>query len=182
MLSPTASLFYAQATATQRTQVLQYLQTRLRRHFPTLPAQAFARALAELRPPLLVTGSYVALPYLDLTHLVQYLSDTPALLLLDPPLFGPWALELAQHSLHTSELTAGVLVALAAKPRTGCPPPLWTLLQRLATPYPLAERIVQARRWDLPSSPPLPAGQPGGGPAPGSPAVAYLLQLLAPDR
>lgn len=180
MLSPTASLPYTQATAAQRVQVLQYLQIRLRRHFPTLPEQTFARALAELCPPLLFTDSHVALPYLDLTQLVQYLGDTPELLLLDPPLFGPWALDLAQHSLHTSELTAGVIVALAATPRTPCAPQLWALLRRLATPYPLAERVVQARRWDLPGSPPLPAGRPGGGPAPGSSTITSLLQQLTP--
>lgn len=179
MFPPTA-LPYAQATATQRAQALEYLQARLRRHFPALSEQCFARALTEFRPSLLLTDSHVALPYLDLTQLVQYLSDAPELLLLDPPLFGSWALDLAQHSLHTSELAAGVIVALAAAPRTRCNPQLWTLLQRLATPYALAKRVVQARRWDLPNSPPLPAGRPGGGPAPGSPVVTSLLQLLAP--
>lgn len=180
MLPPTASLLpYAQATATQRSQALHYLQARLRAHFPTLSEHPFARALAEFRPALLLTGTQVALPYPELTQLVQYLGHAPEVPLLDPPLYGPWALALAQYALHSSELAAGAIEALAAAPRAPCPPLLWQLLQRLATPAPLAERIVQAQRWELPGSPALPSGRPGGRPAPGSLAVAHLLSQLA---
>jgi hypothetical protein len=42
-------------------------------------------------------------------RLVQYLSHSPELPLLDPPLFCRPALELAQYVLHTSELSVGVL-------------------------------------------------------------------------
>jgi hypothetical protein len=177
---PTRLLPYAQATPTQRAQVLEYLQARLRRHFPTLSEQPFARTLAECTPPLLLTGAHVALTHLDLTQLVQYLGDAPELPVLDPPFYGPWALDLAHHLLHSSELAVAAIVALAAQPDTSCAPQLWALLQHLATPYPLAERIVQARRWDLPGSPPLPNGRPGGGPAPASAVVRHLLHQLAP--
>jgi hypothetical protein len=177
---PTQLLPYAQATATQRAQVLQYLQARLRRHFPTLPERPFARTLAECAPPLLLTGAHVALTRPDLTQLVQYLGDAPELPVLDPPLYGPWALDLAQYLLQSSELAVGAIVALAAEPGTPCVPQLWALLQQLATPYPLAERVVQARRWDLPGSPPLPNGPPGGGPAPASAVIQHLLHQLAP--
>ncbi len=181
MLSPTASpLPYTQTTAAQRAQVLRYLQVRLRPHFPTLPERSFARALAEFRPDLRRTGPLLTLPALELTQLVQYLGEAPELPLLDPPLYGPWALDLAQYLLLSSELAAGAIVALAAASRTPCAPQLWALFHRLATPYPLAERLVQAHRCDLPGSPPLPFGRAGGGPAPGSPALAHLLHQLAP--
>lgn len=179
MFSPTTRLLpYAQATAAQRAQVLQYLQVRLRRHFPTLPERSFVRTLAECAPPLLLTDVHVALTRPDLTQVVQYLGDAPELPVLDPPLYGPWALDLAHYLLHSSELAVGAIVALAAEPGTPCAPQLWALLQRLATPYPLAERVVQARRWDLPGSPPLPDGRPGGGPAPASAVVQHLLYQL----
>lgn len=181
MLSSTASLLpYAQATATQRAQLLHYLQVRLRPHFPTLPERPFVRTLAECRPPLLLTGTQVALPYPELTQLVQYLSNAPELPLLDPPLYGRPALELAQYLLHTSELTVGALLELASGPAARCGPRLGELLRRTARPYPLAEQVVQAHRWGLPGSPRLPTGIPGGGPAPGSPTVEYLLQRLVP--
>lgn len=171
---------YAQATASQRAQLLRYLQARLHLHFPTLPERPFARTLAECAPPLLLTGAHVALTRLDLTQLVQYLGDAPELPVLDPPFYGPWALDLSHYLLHSSELAVGAIVALAAEPGTPCAPQLWALLQRLATPYPLAERVVQARRWDLPGSPPLPDGRPGGSPAPSSAIVQQLLHQLAP--
>ena len=178
--SPAASLLpYAQATAAQRAQALHYLQARLRLHFPTLPTRAFARALDEFRPALLLTGSQLTLPRSDLTQLVQYLASAPELPLLDPPLYGPPALELAQYVLFTSELAVSALTELAAQTlRYG--PRLGALLRRTARPYPLAEQVVQAQRWDLPGSPRLPPGVPGGGPAPGSPAMERLLDQLPP--
>lgn len=181
MVSPTAGLLpYAQATATQRAQALHYLQARLRLHFPTLPARVFLRTLAEFRPALLLTGTQVALPHPELTQLVQYLGHAPELPLLNPPLYGRPALELAQYVLHTSELAVGALTELACAPAARCGPHLGALLRRLARPYPLAEQVVQAQRWDLPGSPRLPPGIPGGGPAPGSPVVERLLQQLVP--
>lgn len=178
MLSPT-SLSFAQATAAQRTQLLQYLQIRLRHHFPTLPERAFARALAEFRPDLLLTNTRLALPHHDLTQLVQYLAASPELPLLDPPIYGPWALDLAQYALHLSELAVRALVELASELSGRCNPHLWQLLRYLAQPYSLAEQVVQAQRWDLPGSPRLPPGI-SGSPAPGSPVVERLLQQLAP--
>lgn len=180
MLSPTASsLSFTQATAAQRAQVLHYLQTRLRYHFPTLPERVFARALAEFRPDLLLTDTRLALHCHDLTQLVQYLAASPELPLLDPPIHGPWALDLSQYALHLSELAIRALVELASEFSGRCNPHLWQLLRRLAQPYPLAEQVVQAQRWDLPGSPRLPPGIPGG-PAPGSPVIEHLLQQLAP--
>ncbi|HET9505650.1 MAG TPA: hypothetical protein VFO93_19050 [Hymenobacter sp.] len=171
---------YAQATASQRAQLGHYLQVRLRLHFPTLPARAFDRALAEFRPVLWLIGTQVTLTPDDLLQLVQYLSHSPELPLLDPPLFGRPALELAQYVLHTSELSVGVLTELARTPDTRCGPHLGALLRRTARLYPLAEQVVQAQRWDLPGCPRLPPGIPGGGPAPGSPVVEQLLQHLVP--
>ena len=183
MLSPSASpvaLPYAQATAAQRAQVLHYLQTRLQLHFPTLPERCFARALGEFRPELLLTGPQVALPYPELTQLVQYLASAPELPLLDPPLYGLPALELAQCVLLTSELTGGALTELAGEVGFRVGPRLGALLRQTARPHPLAAQIVQAQRWDLPGSPRLPPGVPSGSPALGHQAVEDLLQQLAP--
>lgn len=181
MFPPTALLLpYAQATATQRTQILCYLQARLQLHFPTLPERAFVRLVQEFRPALLLTETQVTLPYPELAQLVQYLGHAPELPQLDPPFYGPTALELAQYVLHTSELTVGTLPELARTLGTRCGPRLGALLYRLARPCLLAEQVVQAQRWDLPGSPRLPPGIPGGGPAPGSPVVEHLLQQLVP--
>ncbi len=170
---------YAQATASQRAQLGHYLQVRLQLHFPTLPARVFDRALAEFRPVLWFTGTQVTLARHDLFQLVQYLSYSPELPLLDPPLFCRPALVLAQYVLHTSELTVGVLSELASTPDIRCGPHLGALLRRTARLYPLAEQVVQAQRWDLPGSPHLPPGIPGGGPAPSSPVVEHLLRQLS---
>ena len=178
MSSPPASLLpYAQTTAAQRAQVLHYLQARLRLHFPTLPARAFARALDEFRPALLLTGPQLTLPRPDLTQLVQYLASTPELPLLDPPLYGPWALELAQRALHGRELAAATLPEL----RPGVVGSrLLALLRYLLQSHPLAQRIVQAQRWDLPGSPQLPPGLPGGaGSVLTSAQVRHYLDQLA---
>ena len=181
MFSHTASLLpFVQATATQRAQILHYLQARLQHHFPTLPERPFVRTLAECRPTLVFTGTQVALSRHELTQLVQYLGNAPELPLLDPPLFGRFALELAQYLLHTNELTVGAVIELASKSDARCGPHLGELLRRTARPYPLAEQVVQAQRWDLPGSPRLPPGIPGGGPAPGSPVVERLLHHLVP--
>ncbi len=176
--SPTALLLpYAQATPAQHAQALHYVRERLRPHFPTLPERAFAQALEEFRPELLLSGPRVALVPQDLTQLAQHLAASPELPLLAPPLYGLPALALAQYVLHTGELAARVLPELAAQ-CVPCGPRLWHLLQRLVDPYSLAEQVVQAWRWDLPSSPPLPLGIPGGGPTAGSAeAQHYLAQL-----
>jgi hypothetical protein len=179
MFSPTALLLpYAQATATQQGQALHYLQARLQRHFPTLAERPFVRTLAECRPALLLTGTQVSLAHPELTQLVQYLGNAPELPVLDPPLYGWSALELAQYMLHTNELAVSALTELACTLNIRCGPHLGALLRRLARPYPLAEQVVQAQLWGLPGSPRLPPGIPGGGPAPGSLIVEYLLQQL----
>jgi hypothetical protein len=178
--SPTSLLPYAQATASQRAQVLHYLQARLRLHFPTMPERAFVRTLAEFRPPLLLTGRQVGLPSHDLIQLVQYLGNAPELPLLDPPLYCQPALELAQYVLHTTEFSIAALSELASTLDALCGPRLGALLRRTARPYLLAEQVVQAQRWDLPGSPRLPSGIPSGGLAPGSQLVERLLQQLVP--
>lgn len=182
MFFPTASqLPYAQATTTQQAQALHYLQARLQSHFPTLTERPFARTLAEVRPLLLFTGTQVAFTHPELTQLVQYLSNAPELPLLDPPLYGWSALELAQYILHSHELAVGALVELASALDAHYGPRLGELLRRVARPCLLAEQVVQAHRWDLPGSPRLPSGIPSGRPAPGSQVVEHLLQLLFPE-
>lgn len=175
---PALLLPYAQATAIQRVQTLHYLQARLQLHFPTLPARAFDRALAEFRPALVLSGTQVSLRLSELTQLVQYLAGAPELPLLDPPIYGQFALELAQYILHTSELAVRALYELPSESATRYGPRLGELLRRTARPHLLAEQVVQAYPWSLPGSPRLPSGIPGGGPAPGSPAVERLLQRL----
>lgn len=176
----TSPLPYAQATASQRTQLVHYLQARLQPQFPTLPTHAFVRALAEFRPALWFSGTQVTLTPDDLFQLVQYLGYSPELPLLDPPLFCRPALELAQYVWHTTELTVSALPELASTLDARCGPRLGALLRRTARLDPLAKQVVQAQRWDLPGSPQLPPGIPSGGPAPGSPEVERLLQYLVP--
>jgi hypothetical protein len=180
MLSPVASrLSYQQATPAQQAQALLALRQLLRHHFPTLPAHAFARSLAEFRPDLLVHQAQLGFAHQEVTQLVQLLATSPELPLLDPPIYGLPTLDLAQHSLHTSGLTVLALVEFVAQ-QTRCGPHLYALLLRLVHYYPLAEQVVQAWPWHLASSPPLPRSSPGWAPAPGSPEVTrYLHQLAA---
>lgn len=168
---------YVQATPLQRAQLLRYLQDRLRPHFPTLPERSFARALAEFQPPLLLTSTRTSLPDPDLLQFAQFLAWAPELPLLDPPLFGPWALELAQYILHLNELLTRTLTELVARPTTGNLQ-RESLLRHVSQPHPLAERIVQAQRWDLPGSPRLPPFDPGTNLVPSSPASGRRASLL----
>ncbi len=170
---------YVQATPAQRAQLLHYLQDRLRPHFPTLPEHSFTQALAELQPPLLLTSTRTSLSDPDLLQFAQYLAWAPELPLLDPPLFGPWALELAQYILHLNELLARTLTELVARPTTGNLQ-RESLLRHVSQPHPLAERIVQAQRWDLPSSPRLPLVGSGADLVPGSPASGRWAPLPTP--
>lgn len=101
--------------------------------------------------------------------------------MLDPPLYGWPALELAHYLLQTNELAVSALLELTRALNMRCGPHLGELLRRLTRPYPLAEQVVQAQLWGLPGSPRLPPGIPSGGPAPGSPIVEHLLQQLIPE-
>jgi hypothetical protein len=167
---------YTQASIAQREQLLVYLQRRLPDHFPALSPAAWLRALFEFQPTLVLTGSdSVTLDPSELQQLVTHLAKSPELPVLDPPVYGLATLDVAQHWLRGLELAFAVLPELipgASGPR------LIALLTYLYQPYPLAEQVVKAWRWDLASAPSLPSGLFDSGPAPGSPAAAsYLIQL-----
>lgn len=167
---------YAQASVTQREQLLAYLRRRLPHHFPTLSLAAWLRALFEFQPTLVLTGPEgVTLDAEELIQLVQHLNSSPELPLLDPPVYGLATLDVAQHYLWAKELAATVLPELTPG-QTG--PRLFALLTYLCQPYLLAEQVVQAWRWDLASSPPLPKGLPGGGLAPSSKEIQRYLARL----
>jgi hypothetical protein len=167
---------YAQASVTQRELLLAYLRQRLPYHFPTLSPAAWLRALFEFQPTLVLTGSdSVTLDPSELQQLVTHLASSPELPVLDPPLYGLVTLDVAQHWLRGLELAFAVLPELIPG---ASGPNLIALLTYLYQPYPLAEQVVQAWRWDLASAPSLPSGLLDSGPAPGSPAAAsYLIQL-----
>jgi hypothetical protein len=166
---------YAQASVAQREQLLAYLRRRLPHHFPTLSLAALLRALFEFQPTLVTGPEGVALDAEELKQLVQHLSSSPKLPLLDPPVYGLTTFDVAQRYLWAKELAATVLPELIPS-HTG--PRLLALLTYLCQPYLLAEQVVQAWRWDLASSLPLPKGLFGGGPIPGSEEVQrYLAQL-----
>jgi hypothetical protein len=167
---------YAKASVAQRELLLAYLRQRLHYHFPTLSPAAWLRALFEFQPTLVLIGSdSVTLDPSELQQLVNHLASSPELPVLDPPVYGLAMLDVVQHWLHSSELATAVLPELPSG--TGGPR-LLALLTYLCQPYPLAEQVIQAWRWDLASSPPLPPGLPGDGPIPGSEEVQrYLAQL-----
>ncbi|RZJ95115.1 MAG: hypothetical protein EOO60_01375 [Hymenobacter sp.] len=149
---------YAQASVTQREQLLAFVRQRLRYHFPTLSPAAWLRALFEFQPMLVLTGlDTVTLEVAELRQLVQHVASSPELPLLDPPIYGLPTLEVAQRWLRAQELLAAALSEVEARDQG---PRLNALLTYLGQPYPLAEQIIQAWRWDLPSSPSLPAGLP----------------------
>jgi hypothetical protein len=149
---------YAQASVIQREQLLAFVRQRLRYHFPTLSPAAWLRALFEFQPTLVLTGlDTVTLEATELRQLVQHVASSPELPLLDPPIYGLPTLELAQCWLRGQELRAAVLAEVGTRDQG---PRLKALLTYLGQPYPLAEQVIQAWRWDLPSSPSLPAGLP----------------------
>lgn len=167
---------YAQASVIQREQLLAFVRQRLRYHFPTLSPAAWLRALFELQPTLVLTGlDTVTLEEGELRQLVQHVANSPELPLLDPPIYGLPTLEVAQRWLRGQELAVAALPELA--PGT-IGPQLLALFTYLCQPYPLVEQIIQAWRWDLASSPPLPPGLSGGNPLPGSSVAVYHLQRL----
>ena len=174
---PGMCLPYLQATAAQRALAVTHLRQRLGQHFPTLWSSTWSRALAEFQPDLWLTGPAVVLAYQDLTQLAQHLAAAPELPVLDPPIYGLPALQLAQHSLQTSELATWVVPEVAA---ATCGPRLYALLRYLTRPSPLAEQVVQAWCWNLASAPALLPSIPGGGPVPGTPEVEQLLGRLRP--
>lgn len=173
----TKSIAYAQATPQQRGQALAYLRQRLRLHFPELADRTWADALALLQPDLQVANDQVRFIYQDLKELVHYLGDSPELPVLDPPLYAPPTLYLAQQYLHVAELAVWTLAELEAL-GPGNSPRLYALVSYLARGNHVAEQVVQARRWGLAVGRPLPLGMPGGGPAPGSPEVERRLLHL----
>jgi hypothetical protein len=168
---------YAQATVQQREQALAYLKQRLQLHFPVLATQTWRDALTLFQPELLVMGDQVQFTYQDLTELAQYLSDSPELPLLDPPLYGPPTLYLAQEYLHAAELAVWTLPELELLEPTGSQR-LYTLVSLLAHGNRVAEQVVRARRWGLAVGRPLPLGVPGGGASPGSQEVEHRLLRL----
>lgn len=171
------SITYAQATAQQQEQALAYLKQRLRLHFPVLAAQTWRDALTLFQPELLVMGDQVRFTDQDLSELAQYLSDSPELPLLDPPLYGPPTLYLAQQYLHAAELAVWALPELEMLEPTGSQR-LYALVSLLAHSNRVAEQVVLARRWGLAVGRPLPFGVPGGGAYPGSQEVEHRLQRL----
>jgi hypothetical protein len=173
----TKSIAYAQATPQQRVQALAYLRQRLRFHFPTLANRTWDDALALFQPDLQVANNQVLFSHQDLTELVQYLGDSPELPMLDPPLYAPPTLYLAQQYLHAAELAVWALTELEAL-EPGNSPRLFALVSCLARGNHVAEQVVQARRWGVAVGRPLPPSVPGGGPAPGSLEVERRLLHL----
>jgi hypothetical protein len=182
MLNSTASpLPYQQATATQRAQLLHYLQARLVHRFPTLPerarTQVLARALDEFRPDLWYSGGQVSLAPLELGQFVQHVAASAELPLLNPPVHDLATRPLVQYVLHNGELVVWLLPELEAS-ASPCGPRLLALLRRLTQPPLVAQQLIQAWRWDVPGGPGLPWGIPSGGPAPDSPEVCQRLLAL----
>ena len=172
---------YGRATAAQRALALAYLRQRLRPHFPTLQSSTWSRALDEFQPDLWVAGPAVVLAQPALTQLAQHLAAAPELPILDPPVYGLPALQLAQHSLRTNELAAWALPEVAAA-TIPCGPRLYVLLCHVIHPSSLAQQVVQAWCWNRASAPVLPPGILAGGPVPGSPEVEQVLGRLRPSE
>ena len=166
---------YCQTSSSQRVQVKDYLQQRLRLHFPTLTEPTWTTTLDLFQPDLWVGREHVTLATQDLVSLTQYLARSPELPVLDPPVYGLATLDVAQHWLRGLELAFAVLPELIPG---ASGPHLIALLTYLYQPYPLAEQVVQAWRWDLASSPFLPPGLPDGSLAPGTAAAARYLARL----
>lgn len=170
---------YRQATPQQQALAQASLRQRLHQQFPLLADRTWADALALLQPDLQVANDQVRFTYQDLTELVQYLGDSLELPVYAPPYYAPPTLYLAQQYLHVAELAVWALAELEAL-GTGNSPRLYALVSYLARGNHVAEQVVQARRWGVAVGRPLPPGVPGGGPAPGSPAVHQRLLALEP--
>jgi hypothetical protein len=87
---------YARASVAQRELLLAYLRQRLPYHYPTLSPAAWLRGLFKFQSTLVLTDSdSVTLDPLELQQLVNHLSNSSELPLLDQPVYSLPTLNLA---------------------------------------------------------------------------------------
>jgi hypothetical protein len=142
---------YAHASPPFISRALIFLQQELASHFPepVLDWLTWAKALAQLRPDLWVApGEIVTLDAQDVKRLAQYLTGSPELPTLEPPLYGPHAAYLAKRLVRYADEARAALVELEAYPKA-YGPCVWNLVLTIALGNATADEVYHATWWDV---------------------------------
>jgi hypothetical protein len=134
---------FAQATALQVSRAITDANERLVLHFPSLSWPTWSETLLQVQPDLLVNGKDVSLDWPDLSRLVQRLAAARELPLLDPPVHGPAAGEVAHYVITNQRQAIRTLTELLENPRA-CGPLVYELVTLLAKGLAAAEDIYDA--------------------------------------
>lgn len=165
---------YSFASARQVAQALAYATERLAAHFPTLDWATWSDTFRHLKPDLVVQGPAVWLEWPVLARLVQRLASSVGYPMLDPPVYGPAAAELAEQRLAFQDLARQALAELEETPGE-CSPLLYELVVTLAKDHATAAQVyaatheAAAEAQNRPDPPGL--DQPPASAAPGPEAV-----------
>lgn len=148
---------FAQATPVQVSSVFMYITKRLEFHFPTLKWAVWSDTLLQEQPDLLVNGDDAYLPSEELSRMVQRLAASRELPVLDPPVYGVTASELAQERIACQRQAIRAVKELQENPRA-CGPLVYELFTMLIKGSPLAKRVYDAtyevgqRRLKIPNT------------------------------
>ena len=134
---------FAQATALQVSRAITDANERLVLHFPSLSWSTWSETLLQMQPDLLMNGKEVSLDWPDLSRLVQRLGAAQELPVLDPPVYGPAAGEVAQQHITYQRQAVRALNEMLENP-PACGPLVFALVALLAKGYAAAEHIYDA--------------------------------------
>lgn len=134
---------FAAASTWQVAQALAYATERLATHFSMLDWATWSDRFRDVKPDLVVLGPAVWLEEPVLERLVQRLAASPAYPVLDPPVFGPAAAEMAEERTAHRALARQAQAELAETLGV-CSPLLYELVVTMAQDDATAERVYAA--------------------------------------
>jgi hypothetical protein len=127
----------------QVAQALAYATERLAAHFSMLDWATWSDRFRDVKPDLVVMGPAVWLEEPVLERLVQRLAASPAYPVLDPPVFGPAAAEMAEERTAHKALARQAQAELAETPGV-CSPLLYELVVTMAQDDATVARVYAA--------------------------------------
>lgn len=136
---------FAQATQVQLASAFVYAAKRLKLHFPPLEWPVWSGAFAHEQPTLLVNGDDAYLAEEELSRLVQCLAASRELPVLNPPVYGIAARQLALERIALLRQAMRAMKELQENPRA-CGPFVYELFTTLIKSNALAQRVYAATR------------------------------------
>lgn len=134
---------FALASPRQVAQALSYATERLAAHFPSLNWTTWNDTFRHVQPELVVQGAAVWLKWPVLARLVQRLALSADYPVLDPPVYGAAAAELAEQLTAYQDLARQALAQLEETPGE-CSLLLYELVATLARGHATAARVYAA--------------------------------------